>query len=235
MTSDCAALFVGPHPDDVEIAASGTILRLTRSGHRVVILDLTAGEMGSRGTGEQRQREAAAAAAMLGVADRRSLALRDTAIADDDDSVQKLVALMREVRPRLLFAPHERDVHPDHTAAAQLAGKAWFYSGLVRFHPELGSPHRPRLLVRYPGNVPVEPTFAVDISDLVEQKAAVLGCYRSQLQGEGAKTHMVQGIDVRDRAQVRDRFFGVRIGCAAAEPFVIDGPLPLADLGALLG
>ncbi|MEQ1632311.1 MAG: bacillithiol biosynthesis deacetylase BshB1 [Planctomycetota bacterium] len=233
--SECAALFLGPHPDDVEIAASGTILKLTRSGQSVVIADLTAGEMGSRGTGEQRQGEARAAATMLGVSERRNLAMRDTAIAADDASVQQVVALIRELRPRLLFAPHERDVHPDHTEAGRLAGKAWFLAGLVRYAPELGAPHRPRLLVRYAGNVPVEPTFAVDIAAFVDQKAAVLGCYRSQLVDAADKGHLVQGFDIRERAQLRDRFYGARIGCAAAEPFVLDGPLPLTDLAALLG
>lgn len=230
----CAALFLGPHPDDVEIAAAGTILRLVRSGQRVAIVDLTAGEMGSRGTGAERLQEAAAAAARLGVTDRRNLGLPDTAVAADDASVRKVVAVLRELRPHLFFAPHERDVHPDHVTAAQLAGKAWFLSGLVRYAPELGAPHRPRVLVRYPGNTPVEPTFVVDVSDLLEEKAEVIGCYRTQLQ-QGPKGHLVQGLDVRDRALVRDRFFGARIGCAGGEPFVTDGPLPLKDLGALLG
>lgn len=230
---DCAALFLGPHPDDVEIAAGGTILRLVRAGQRVAIVDLTAGEMGSRGSGPERLQEAAAAAARLGLAERRNLGLPDTGIQADDATAKKLVAVIRELRPRLFFAPHERDVHPDHVAAAHLAGKAWFLAGLVRFAPELGAPHRPKLLVRYPGNTPVEPTFAVDVSDLVEQKNEVIACYRTQLQ-TGPKGHLLQGVDVLARAQVRDRFYGLRIGCAAAEPFCTDGPLPLTDLSALL-
>lgn len=232
--TDCAALFLGPHPDDVEIAAAGTILRLVRASQRVAIVDLTAGEMGSRGTGPERLAEANAAAARLGIAVRRNLGLPDTGIQVDDATVRKVVAVLRELRPRLFFAPHERDVHPDHVTAAQLASKAWFLAGLVRFAPELGAPHRPKLLIRYPGNTPVEPTFAVDVSDLIEPKNDVISCYRTQLQS-GPKGHLVQGIDVLARAQVRDRFYGMRIGCAAAEPFVTDGPLPLADLSALLG
>lgn len=232
--TDCAALFLGPHPDDVEIAAAGTILRLVRAGHRVAIVDLTAGEMGSRGTGPERLQEANAAAVRLGVADRRNLGLPDTGLVADDLAVQKVVGVLRELRPRLLFAPHERDVHPDHVTAAQLAGKAWFLAGLVRYAPALGAPHRPRLLIRYPGNTPVEPTFAVDTSDLADDKREVIACYRSQLL-TGPAGHLVQGLDVLARAQVRDRFYGARIGCAAAEPFSTDGPLPLTDLTALLG
>lgn len=231
----CDALFLGPHPDDVEIACSGAILRLLRAGKSSAIVDCTRGEMGSRGTPEQRKQEAAAAAAALGVRDRKNLGLRDTGIQADDASLRLLVAAIRESRPSMLFAPHERDVHPDHVAAAQLASKAWFLAGLARYEPALGEPHRPRVLIRYPGNVPVEPSFVLDISDLVDQKAEAIRCYRSQLADGGSRGHLVQGLDILERAQVRDRFYGARTGCAAAEPFVVDGPLLLRDLASLLG
>lgn len=230
----CAALFLGPHPDDVEIAAGGTILRLCAAGRRVVVVDVTGGEMGSRGTPEQRAREAAAAAAAMGVVDRRNLGLQDTRVSVDEGAVLALVGMLRAARPELLFAPIERDVHPDHSAVAQLAARAHFFSGLVRFAPDLGAPFRPRLLVRYPGNVPVEPSFVVDISAHAEQKAKVIGCYRSQLVAKDDGSHMVQGLDLVERARVRDRFYGARIGAPAAEPFVLDGPLPLLDPTVLL-
>ncbi len=231
----CDALFLGPHPDDVEIACSGAILRLARAGRRSAIVDCTRGEMGSRGTSDQRMKEAAEAAAALGVADRRNLGLPDTKVAADDASVRLLVAAIRESRPSLLFAPHDRDVHPDHVATAHLASKAWFLSGLARFEPGLGAPHRPRTLIRYPGNVPIEPTFVLDVSDFADLKAQVIRCYRSQLADGGARGHLVQGLDILERAQVRDRFYGARTGCAAAEPFVVDGPLLLRDLDSLIG
>lgn len=230
----CDALFFGPHPDDVEIAAAGTVLRLIASGATVAIVDLTRGEKGSRGSAEERAREATAATQALGVQQRHNLALPDTRVAVDDDAVHLLVAALRQARPRLLFAPAERDVHPDHTAAAQLAARAFFFAGLVHYAPELGAPHRPRLFARYPGNVPVEPTFAVDIGDLVERKAQAIRCYASQL-APPSRNHLVQGLDVLERAQARDRFHGARIGAIAAEPFVCDGPLPIRAIGALLG
>jgi len=231
----CDALFLGPHPDDVEIACSGAILRLAQGGKRSAIVDCTGGEMGSRGTAAERRSEAEAAASMLGVTKRRSLDLPDTAVAVDEDSVRRLVRALRELRPTMLFAPHEKDVHPDHVAAAQLAGKAWFFAGLSRYEPELGAPCRPRMLVRYPGNIPVEPTFALDVSDLAEKKAAVIRCYRSQLATDGARSHLVQGLDILERAQVRDRFYGARTGCSFAEPYVVDGPVLLRDLSSLFG
>lgn len=231
----CDALFLGPHPDDVEIACSGAILKLVRSGKQVAIVDCTLGEMGSRGTPETRRKESDAAAQALGVAVRQRLELPDTRVQADDASVRKLVRSLRELRPALFFAPHEKDIHPDHVAVAQLASKAWFLSGLVRYEPDLGAPHRPSMLIRYPGNVPVEPTFAIDISSVQSEKAAVIRCYASQLAGESSRSHLAQGLDVLERAQVRDRFYGARTGCAAAEPFAVDGPVLLRDLGSLFG
>ena len=230
----CDALFLGPHPDDVELAAAGTILRLQERGFRVGIVDATRGEKGSRGSAAERQAESEAAAKLLGVAFRSNLELPDTCVVVDDAATRKLVAVLRTHRPRLFFAPVERDVHPDHTAVAQLATRAFFHAGLRNYAPELGAPHRPRLLVRYPGNVPVEPTIAIDISDLVDRKAAVIRCYGSQL-APSDRGHLLQGLDVLERAQTRDRFHGTRIGAVAAEPFVLDGPLPLRDLGSLMG
>lgn len=226
-------LFVGPHPDDVEIAAAGTILRCTGSGRTVSVVDVTRGEMGSRGTPEQRRAEAEAAAKALGLLERHNLGLPDTAVAVDATAERSLVHALRAIRPRLLFAPHRADVHPDHVAVATLAERAFFLAGLVRYAPELGSPHRPRLLIRYPGNQPVEPTFVVDVADLQERKAEVLACYRSQLQPPD-RNHLMLGLDVRERAQLRDRWYGARIASTAAEPFWLDGPLPLRDLAPLI-
>jgi len=227
------ALFLAPHPDDVEIAAAGTVLRLRARGVAVALVDVTRGEKGSRGSADERAREAAAAAQALDVGQRLNLGLPDTGVRVDDQNVRRVVELLRTARPRLFFAPAERDVHPDHVAVGELAGRAFFLAGLVNFAPELGAPHRPRLFARYPGNVPVEPTFAVDISDVVAGKAAAIRCYATQLQ-PADRSHLIQGLDVLERAQARDRFYGARIGVAAAEPFVVDGPLPVRDV-ALLG
>ena len=229
----CDALFLGPHPDDVEIAASGAILRLLAAGQRVAIIDATAGEMGSRGSGDVRAREAKAAQRALGVDQRHNLGLPDTGLVADDACTRLLVAALRGARPRLFFAPAERDVHPDHLAAARIADRAFFLAGLCKFAPELGSAHRPGLFVRYAGNLPTEASFAVDISDLVEDKAAVLRCYASQLAPPD-RSHLFSGLDILERAQVRDRFYGAQIGCAAAEPFLVDGPLPLRALAPLM-
>ncbi len=226
----CDVLALGAHPDDVEIAAAGLLLLLRKAGRTVAIVDATRGEAGSRGTAAERAAEAAAAAQALGVAQRLNLGLPDTGLRVDDAACDLLVAALRTARPSLLLAPLARDVHPDHIALAQLAERAFFLAGLKNHRPQLGAPHRPRRLLRYPGNVPVEPTIAVDISAVAEQKAAVLRCYRSQLAPPDRR-HLSQGLDVLERAEVRDRFFGARIGVRAAEPFWQDGPLAVGDVG----
>lgn len=229
----CDVLALGPHPDDVEIAAAGTILLLRAAGRTVSVVDFTRGEKGSRGTAEQRDAEANDAAKRLGLHERHNLGLPDTALRTDDATVDRLVAVLRSARPQLLLAPHARDVHPDHTAAAEAVSRAYFLAGLRNHAPHLGAPHRPRLLLRYPGNQPVEPTLVVDVARVADAKADVLRCYRSQL-APADRGHLVQGLDVLERAVVRDRFFGARIGAAAGEPFWCDGPLPVHDLDALV-
>jgi bacillithiol biosynthesis deacetylase BshB1 len=228
----CDVLALGPHPDDVEIAASGTLLLLGQAGKRLAVVDCTHGEKGSRGTAAERNTEAAAAAHLLGLQLRTNLGLPDTRVRVDDAATNALVELLRGIRPQLFLAPHADDVHPDHVAAALLAERAFFLAGLRNYEPQLGAAHRPRLHVRYPGNRPVAPTFVVDISAVAAKKAEVVRCYRSQLN-PADRGHLVLGLDVLERAEVRDRFHGASIGVSAAEPFQVGGPLPVADPAAL--
>jgi len=227
-------LALGPHPDDIEIAAAGTLLLLRQSGKRVALVDCTRGEKGSRGSVAERDAEAAAAAKLLGSECRHNLGLPDTGVRTDDASTNALVAVLRAVRPTLMLAPHTDDVHPDHTAVAELATRACFLAGLRHYEPSLGAPHRPRVLLRYPGNRPVMPTLVVDIAAVRAPKADVVRCYRSQLNPPD-RAHLVLGLDVAERADVRDRFWGASIGVAAGEPFCHDGPLPVGVVAALLG
>lgn len=229
----CDVLAFGPHPDDIEIACGGTLLLLQQKGATVALVDCTRGEMGSRGTAEDRDREAEAAGQALGVAARCNLLLPDTGIRTDDEASNRVVAAIRTVKPKLIFAPHPRDVHPDHTAAAELIGRAHFLSGLRNYQSVLGEPHRARTLLRYPGNQPVEPTVVVDITSVAEQKADVVRCYASQLSPPDTG-HLVQGRDLLERTIVREQATGAMIAVHAGEGFWHDGPLPLADASWLL-
>lgn len=230
----CDALAVGPHPDDVEIAAAGTLLQLRDAGMAIGVVDCTRGEKGSRGTQQERDAEAAAAAALLGCAFRANLGLPDAGVrADDDRGCDLLVAALRQAKPKLLLGPLAHDVHPDHVAAAKLVERAWFLAGLKNHQPQLGAPWRPRLFLRYPGNRQPVPTLVVDVSAVAARKAEVVRCYRSQTNPPD-RGHLVLGLDVVERAEVRDRFHGASIGVARGEAFVHDGPLPVAGLAALL-
>lgn len=230
----CDVLALGPHPDDIEIAAAGTLLLLRQAGKRVALVDCTRGEKGSRGTVADRDAEAAAAAKLLGAVCRHNLGLPDTGVRVDDAATDALVAALRTIKPGLCLAPHADDVHPDHTAVAELATRACFLAGLRHYQPQLGAPHRPRILLRYPGNRPVPPTLVVDITAVAAAKEQVVRCYRSQLNPSD-RGHLTLGLDVWERADVRDRFHGASIGVRAGEPFVHDGPLPFRDALALLG
>jgi bacillithiol biosynthesis deacetylase BshB1 len=221
-------MVLAAHPDDAEIGCGGTILRCADAGRRVAIVDLTRGETGTRGTPEQRAKEAEAAVALLGVVTRENLGMPDGALTEDEASVAALVEVIRRLRPAILLAPFERDVHPDHVAAAHLARRAFFHAGLVKVRPDLGAPFRPRALLRYPSLESVTPTFCIDVSAVAERKRAVIACYASQIPGDPAgKAHYVRGLDPIERADVRDRWFGALCGVPAAEPFLTDGPLSL--------
>lgn len=229
----CDVLVIAPHPDDAEIAAAGTILLLARAGRRVVLADLTRGEMATRGTPATRAAEAEQAARLMGVAARENLGLPDTRLRDDDATLAALVGLLRRHRPHLLLAPFPRDLHPDHEAAGQALRRAYFLAGLAKVLPDLGAPHRPELVVRYLQHDVPEVSFCVDVSAVVAEKRAVIRCYASQFSDD--RSHFVRRLDPLERVESRDRFFGARLGCAAAEPFSIEGPLRLAGLDLLLG
>lgn len=226
-------MILAAHPDDAEICCAGTILGLLAMGRTVAIVDMTEGEMGSRGTVETRRAECAAATERLGVSSRRNLRLPDANLRDDEACLAPIVAAVRELRPRLLLAQHPHDVHPDHVAAGMLARRAYFHSGLTNYRSDLGEAFRPSELVAFPANDHVEPSFCVDISAQLAEKRAVIECYSSQIQATDT-AHFARRLDPLTRVLARDQYYGARIGTLAAEPFIQEGPLALSDLSCLL-
>jgi bacillithiol biosynthesis deacetylase BshB1 len=232
--SDCDVLVLAAHPDDAEISCGGSILRLVAGGRRVVIVDATRGESASRGTSATRAAECAAATQLLGVGERLNLGLPDAGLDDGIPCLNPVVAALRRFRPALLLAQHETDIHPDHAAIGRLARRAFFLAGLRNYHPELGAAHRPRRLLAFPGNDHVTPSFCIDIDAQVDRKREVIECYATQVHLADA-SHIARGQDPLARVEARDRYFGAAIGCRAAEPFVVIGPLALPGLEVLLG
>ena len=228
------ALVVAAHPDDAEISVGGTILRLVRAGGRVGVVDLTRGEMGSRGSRTDRDAEAAAAGAILGLALRVNLDLPDGRVQSGLEVRERLAALVREHAPDLLLAHHERDHHPDHEAAGRIAGEAWYLAGLRRLAEEDGGPpaHRPRLLLRFAGHVPFDAPLVVDVGAVWEDKRRAVLAYASQLRpedegDEGA--HLLFGADVLQRMETKARYWGERIGARFGEPLLPETPLAVGD------
>ncbi|MHC4953221.1 MAG: bacillithiol biosynthesis deacetylase BshB1 [Planctomycetota bacterium] len=222
-------LAFGAHPDDVELGCAGLLLSLKARGYRFAIVDLTAGEMGSRGTREERAREAKASAELLGASGRECLGLADTRVSVSDGAVRLAVEALRKWRPRLVVAQDPDDQHPDHAAGARIVQRACFLSALARYEAE-GAPHRVGRLIRYSRHAWFRPSFVVDISDHVEKKLEAARCFASQFTRDepGARTP-ISAPDYEEDVRAFWRYHGMGIGALYAEPFAMDGVPQLSD------
>jgi bacillithiol biosynthesis deacetylase BshB1 len=227
-------LVIGAHPDDAEICVGGTLLLYRRAGKSVGVIDVTRGEMGTRGSVGDRDRETAAASKALGLSFRGNLGLPDGRVAPTVEAREQLARLLRECAPDVVLAHHTEDLHPDHAASGELARSAWYLSGLARLAEQDGGPpaRRPRRLLHFMGHVPFDPTLVVDVTPVWERKCDVVRAYATQIAPSGAKDegrHFLFGADILARMETRARFFGERIGVRYGEPFLHRGPLPVAD------
>jgi len=237
MVARCDVIAVGAHPDDVELGCGGTVARLTASGLSVGVVDLSAGELGTRGDAAMRRREADEAARQLGVAWRVCTELPDGGLDPSDErQVSTLVAVLRQGAPRALLAPDTGDSHPDHGAAAALVQRAAFMAGVVRYRPELGAPCRPRLLLNYAGpRQLLTPTLVVDVSRAYAAKSAALASHASQFDPTGgAPTHLASGFFLA-AIEGRDRACGNVIGSEFGEGFTACGALVADEIAWLFG
>ena len=171
----------GPHPDDIELGCGGTLIKLVDLGYSCALVDLTQGEMGTRGTVETRAAEAATAAHILGATVRENLGLPDGFVRNDHESRRKVVEVIRAYRPSLIFVPYYEDRHPDHYHASKLIYEAAFVAGLRRYETDQES-FRPSKVVYYMRWYEFEPTFIVDISDQYEKKMEAVWAYASQFK-----------------------------------------------------
>ncbi len=224
-------LAFGPHPDDLEIGLGGTLAKHAALGHRVGLCDLTAGEMGSNGTVDERLREAEAARAVLQAAWRENLRLPDRALGSDPGHARVVAELVRRARPRVVAVPYWSDRHPDHVAASHLVTEGVFNAGLRRF-PAGGEAWKPESVCYYFINNAAEPSFVVDVSDHYEAKRRALACHASQFRpaGEGAVPTRLTSPRFQQLVESRDAQFGAQAGVAFAEGFVVREPLVRAHL-----
>ncbi len=223
-------LAFGPHPDDVEICAAGTLLKMKAAGHSIGIVDLTAGEMGTRGSREIRAEESRAASALLGLDFRHCLDLGDGRLEAGRDQAIELVRMIRRYRPGIVLAPWERDDHPDHEAAAQLVRKACYLSGMAKV--DTAQEHfRPRSILFYPGRREFTPSFVVDITAQWEVRRKAAMCYKSQFYNPESTEPLtpISSPDFWHFIEARAMYYGQLIGKRYGEAFWHEGMLEIAD------
>jgi bacillithiol biosynthesis deacetylase BshB1 len=226
----------GAHPDDVEWGAGGISLLLRERGTSVVIVDLTAGEMGSRGTPDQRALEAQAAAQYLGAIARENLHLPDGGLMDSPEARKRVAAVIRRYQPRLVLAPYWEDRHPDHAAAGLTVRNSKLYCALSK-SGDPNPPHKPAAFLYYLLHNFDRPSFVVDISDVYSRKLELLRLHESQFS-KTAEEFGVMPLGMSDYLfglESRDRFFGSLVGVRHGEALVADGPLKLSGLDQVLG
>jgi N-acetylglucosamine malate deacetylase 1 len=219
-------LVFGPHPDDIEIGLGGTVARHVSLGFTVGLCDLTAGEMGSNGTVDERLGEAEAARAVLGALWRVNLRWSDRAIGRAPEDARSAAELIRRARPRAVAVPYWSDRHPDHAAASHVLTEAVFNSGLRRYQAD-GEPWKPDWTCYYFINDSVTPSFIVDISDHYEIKRRALACHVSQFRppAENAVETRLTSPRFQRLIESRDAHLGALAGVAFAEALVVREPL----------
>ncbi len=234
-------LAIGAHPDDVELCAGGTLLTHKKKGYTTGIIDLTRGEMGTRGTKEIRYKESAEAAKILGLDIRENMDFKDVFFENDEAHRLKLVQKIRTFRPRIVLANAVEDRHPDHAKAAELVEVACFWAGLKNIETKdengkLQEPHRPSKEYHYIQSRSLTPDFYVDISDVYEQRTEAYKAYKSQLfdPNSSEPETYISSPDFFTLLEARAREFGNRIGVKYAEGFLTKGFLGVDDLGHLL-
>jgi len=213
-------LAIAAHRDDVEQTCGGTLLKMAERGLRTAILDLTQGEMGTRGSAEDRAREAEEAARILKVGWRQALDIPDGRVENTYENRLKVARLIRQLRPRVLILPYWQARHPDHAAASPLGYEAAFLAGLAKL--DLGAPpQRPFKIIYASLYADVRPTFVVDITAQFEARFAALMAYRSQYDDQDAGSGLFPcQADIRERITAMAAYYGLLAGVQYAEPFV---------------
>ena len=228
-------LAVAAHRDDVELTCGGTLLRAAAAGHATGILDLTEGEMGTRGSAELRAQEAARAADVLGVSVRENLGLPDAGIVNTPETRRLVAVVIRRLRPRIVIAPALMGRHPDHRETAALVRDACFVAGLKKIDPDTPA-HRPLKVIHcvtYREDFS-KPTFVVDVSDVFEKKLDAIRCYGSQFEGVTQAGEVYpNGEPLFDVVRHHAAHYGSMIRTRYGEPYFTYETMRVDDIGTL--
>jgi bacillithiol biosynthesis deacetylase BshB1 len=236
-------LAIGVHPDDVELGCSGALINEINNGKKAGIVDLTEGELGTRGTVDTRYVESKNAAQIIGVSVRENLRMRDGFFKNDEEHQLKLVRAIRKYKPEVVFANVLDDRHPDHGRAGHLIADACFLSGLVKIstQDENGKEQekwRPKYILHYIQDWYHEPDLLIDVSDVFEQKMKSVEAYTTQFHVKGKEQEGLQTYistpDFLESVVARARMLGKRIGVKYAEGFISEKKIGVRNLDALL-
>lgn len=237
-------LAIGVHPDDVELGCSGTLINEIKNGKTAGIIDLTQGELGTRGTIETRHEEAEKAAAIIGVAVRENLKMRDGFFRNDEQHQLQLIRTIRKYQPEIIIGNVLIDRHPDHGRAGHLISDACFLSGLAKIETKddngsLQQKWRPKYFLQYMQDWYHEPDLLIDISDAFEQRMKSIAAYSTQFHtskiedADGPQTY-ISTPDFLESVIARARMMGKRIGVKYAEGFITEKKIGIRNLDALL-
>ncbi|HEV3374229.1 MAG TPA: bacillithiol biosynthesis deacetylase BshB1 [Candidatus Acidoferrum sp.] len=229
---DLDLLAIAAHPDDVELTCGGTLLKMARRGYKTGILDLTAGEMGSRGTPETRAKEAAKAAKLLGVKWRETLGVSDSDVQPTRQNKLRLASVIRKLRPKTVILPYWEARHPDHYHASTLGYEGCFLAGLKQL-PLEGEPHRPFKILYSTAFATVRPTFVVDITQQYEQRRRAILAFRSQFRAKkvAKESKVFLAIDqLEEEMNQLARHYGQMVGVKYGEPFLQKELMKVEDI-----
>ena len=224
-------LAIAAHPDDVELTCGGTLHKLKKRGYKFGILDLTRGEMGTRGSAEIRGREARDAAKILGAEFREALDLGDGGLRRGREEELAVIDVIRREKPRIVFTPYPDDRHPDHRRAGQLVTDACYYAGTRKIETQHPA-HRPQQTIYFSTFISHTPQFLVDVSDVIEVRRAAMRAFESQFHKEGStepETMLAQK-SFLEMIDARAREYGAMINTEFAEGFLASRPPRIADL-----
>lgn len=240
-------LVIAPHPDDAELCCGGLLLKALRAGLRAGVVDVTRGEMGTRGSVATRTKETAAASAMLRLAARENLKLPDGGLHDDERLRRALVKSLRRYRPTLLLAPHWEDQHPDHAAVGQASLYAAWLAGAAKYDAVSARgvaqgdalPYRPRQVLHYNNRYGIQADLVIDISDVMDEKIELVKCFDTQFgpgkgKADGPQTRLSQA-HFFEWLRGMHAFYGYQAGVRYGEAYSVKGPLAVRDVSALMG
>ncbi len=219
-------LTIAAHPDDVELSCVGTVIKAVKAGKKVGMLDLTEGQLGTRGTNKLRLEEAAKAAKIIGASVRENLGLMDGYFEHNHENRHKIIQKIRQYKPDIIITNPPIDRHPDHGRCSAMVTEAWFYAGLQKIETEWEGkkqePHRPSRLFYFMQHYNYEPSFVVDISDEMEQKMEAIKAFGSQFHSENSKEPETLLSQPHFLDSIKDRCssWGHSIGVRYAEGFI---------------